>query len=1065
MSQDIINAHLASWLIEYNGYRFNPKCKSFLSVNPKLDYSGRIEIAKIFTLRVSGYITPRRPIPGDEEALGIQLPAPWPQVPAPGYDPKHVFATVDSELKIILDKLLETGKTLRYCGHGMGDLYVNTVNPNTGLFVPDLNFGPHPRIITLRPAGFNKCWFIDWELVASVPVCSDIDFNNVGNRIQEYVYSVNYNIDRAGYTKRTISGRIAIIPPMYRADAPLYRQGTFIQYGDNVNKDLEEENNSLNQIDAQIINERNQINTLTNNALTSITTLNTLLNRIGINDLDATKLYGMSANWISNYLIVNYVNPGLMNAADAVTITNSILDITDILNQITGLTTDLAKTYGLRQEFQDRVSGLQGTVNDTAKWPEFGTVFPAGPVPVDLTFGPLITDNIGNLQNYETADQYRSLLRIAFPVPFNFQRLNQDYKISEDCRHLSFSIMDQEKPSFSFIPGYSDCKINHSTETAEEGFQTWHSTLSASFKLPKFIHSFDDGVNGYGDKFGDDVRSNKIVPKKITVFLDFIKLTFQRFAVSLLTFNTTNKAIVQFPDGSTGTRILRVKSLYPTRLSISENVLDNEISFAISYFISCSIADIWYHTGHGLPCILAADMSLSAANNIALQAMNKDIMTKQNLTWAFAVMFAPYTDVLKHGDWLSSQRYASVDTRGSAQLVYDRTYNKPLNTCLNPGHAEDVLPIHLDSSSPLARMGSTTRQTITILNPSVDPNAKLKKALDELGKLPGIGGALAKAVRDAIENKTSVKAVIQDTLNDYFKQLTFDLGPAAIPIMEKLKEQVKPYIDNILQNIGAIGSMTSSLDVDLLLSDDFGIGTASDTLNLPYDIGSTGLIDLDNNSSFEQSIDNNAGFYNPVDTIAINRLFLAAVPPQPESSWIAYSSELELVTDNTIIRHKLMPKKDVSPVEDTTVESRLDTNWMETIPAGPDNVVGNAYNDFTFEGANVEDDVIQYMGSPSNIIILRGYGIRSNYEVVPPTLLKYGGLQAFQLHRRVRQKIIGKLMYKVYSCEWEIIYVLANTPTGYLATPENPLFALDNDGTDDMPISDDLGDVFVLVGD
>ena len=156
-------------------------------------------------------------------------------------------------------------------------------------------------------------------------------------------------------------------------------------------------------------------------------------------------------------------------------------------------------------------------------------VFPEsdGPLNNKICYGPFATDNTGNIQNYETADQYRELVYNAFIIPFNFRRVC-NFRIDSTASILSFSITDKEQPSFSFVPGYSHVNAHQDTSLSGPAFKQGQTSISASFKLGKFINikkAIRD-TSGYADAYKEDAeydekKFKRAIPSKKLSFINF----------------------------------------------------------------------------------------------------------------------------------------------------------------------------------------------------------------------------------------------------------------------------------------------------------------------------------------------------------------------------------------------------------------------------------------------------------------------------------------------------------------------------------------------------------------
>lgn len=1019
MGVPIFNSPFLGHLVEYNGYKFSPRCKTQIGIRSNEDESKRIETSRTYFIKVSGYITPRRPIPGDESGNGIQLMRPNPQVPAPGYDPFHAFATTDSEINIVRCKLTEQGKTLRYTGNGMGDLYVNTLNPNNGQFIQDLNFGPKCRINILRPVGFNKSWYIEWECETTIQSCCSsgdlLNYNIPAKRIQEFNYAVSYNINSDGYARRTITGKLVIIPPMYRENFPLLPLGAINPKNADTQKLIDDYNNAL--ADLSVI--QANLSAILFDADVIVKSWADIVDR-----LDA-KTQEKIAALIPQLVIMAESGAtavqmslkfmGIVGPVISEPLSDLIIKKVTISNNLTSLYLDLKVAEQAVNIAAQNMIKLVKISDGIAKTPTSEPLFlSSNPdlIPINLTFGPYKEDNIGNLQNYETVDQYRELISNSIIIPFNHHRIEQRFDVSIDKRTMRFSIIDEEKPSFSFVPGYSKVTLNQNTSSSQVGFHKWSSTLTGAFKLPKFINA-NNAKSGYSKIDYSNDTIGKIFPLKIQAFQDFMKVVFQRFALSLAKSNSVLKVSIPNPNMAPGqasiiSRELNVGAIFPVKFSVNENVLDNEISFSITYSIIQDMRYIWQMTGHGLPCILCAD--LGGSNKI--NSLNSDPV----LRYAGAIFFSNYTDSLIHKDWLISQQFSSVSPRGSGNLILDRTYDKPINSCNSGFDINTVIPIHGDSSNPLAILGKATKSFTDII--TFNSN-----------------------------NIQSTSSYTQQEYNNY-----------------------KDFISGLVQGGSLIGSflrkipiLNSQYDIDLFLEDDFAINgypgqNAPDTV-----IGQYSTATFENNQSFGQTEDVSS-FLSGLDNTVNNKILDAMGPPSPENSWILYESDLELLTENKILRHKLLPKFDLSPQSpDYNLSTYIENHWDDLYPLGPDNVVGESLDSTTYLDNQPLDDIIQIAASPSNTIRLIGSAMRVGYQVIPPTLITYGGKRAYQRKRRVIQRPYGLYQSLVYVCAWEIEYILAGTPIGPLNSPDNPLLRDLRDKTteeDTIPAQEE--DIFML---
>lgn len=97
-------------------------------------------------------------------------------------------------------KLQRSGGELRFSGKGFGLLSVNSP-ANTR--AKDVAFGPKPRVLSWKPLGGGNAAKIEWQVEVAYVECEDAIFEK---GLMEANYRINYDIDRSGLTRRTISG-------------------------------------------------------------------------------------------------------------------------------------------------------------------------------------------------------------------------------------------------------------------------------------------------------------------------------------------------------------------------------------------------------------------------------------------------------------------------------------------------------------------------------------------------------------------------------------------------------------------------------------------------------------------------------------------------------------------------------------------------------------------------------------------------------------------------------------------------------------------------------------------
>lgn len=107
-----------------------------------------------------------------------------------------------ADMDDIKRRLGEQGRTLRVIQRGFADNLI--VGPDG---VPDLKFGPVPRIISWQPIGANRACEIVWEVVVHLPYCDNTAARRSG--LLAFNYEANFAI-RKGHTVRTITGYLEI---------------------------------------------------------------------------------------------------------------------------------------------------------------------------------------------------------------------------------------------------------------------------------------------------------------------------------------------------------------------------------------------------------------------------------------------------------------------------------------------------------------------------------------------------------------------------------------------------------------------------------------------------------------------------------------------------------------------------------------------------------------------------------------------------------------------------------------------------------------------------------------
>lgn len=109
--------------------------------------------------------------------------------------------TTDTTMAAIRRALTAQGKALVISGIGYGGLTVNLTEN-----AKDVMWGPKPQELMWRPYGKAAAELI-WKVEVAVPECSSATYSKA---LLEFVFTVAYDQDRAGYTTRTVSGYYVI---------------------------------------------------------------------------------------------------------------------------------------------------------------------------------------------------------------------------------------------------------------------------------------------------------------------------------------------------------------------------------------------------------------------------------------------------------------------------------------------------------------------------------------------------------------------------------------------------------------------------------------------------------------------------------------------------------------------------------------------------------------------------------------------------------------------------------------------------------------------------------------
>lgn len=108
----------------------------------------------------------------------------------------------DDEMDSRLAFLLRPGLEFRFQNKGLGaDIHVNGSSN-----IRDSDWGPKPISMTWTPIGNDRTALVRWQVEVCIPTCA----NPVYEGISEFSYGGTVDVDRNGYSTRSISGILAI---------------------------------------------------------------------------------------------------------------------------------------------------------------------------------------------------------------------------------------------------------------------------------------------------------------------------------------------------------------------------------------------------------------------------------------------------------------------------------------------------------------------------------------------------------------------------------------------------------------------------------------------------------------------------------------------------------------------------------------------------------------------------------------------------------------------------------------------------------------------------------------
>lgn len=169
--------------IIYNGVTLSgPRLNVGFSVQPVRDDASRTTVGNRYSVVVEGIVT--------DDGNGILASG----------------TTAETNIANLRAALTKDGAALIIAGHGFGAIEVNTNSSNR-----DLKYGPRTIRLEAKQVGSIFAIQINWVFEFEISECSSGSQNGILGNYKAINYQVEYSINSAGLTTRTVSGYIEII--------------------------------------------------------------------------------------------------------------------------------------------------------------------------------------------------------------------------------------------------------------------------------------------------------------------------------------------------------------------------------------------------------------------------------------------------------------------------------------------------------------------------------------------------------------------------------------------------------------------------------------------------------------------------------------------------------------------------------------------------------------------------------------------------------------------------------------------------------------------------------------
>jgi hypothetical protein len=152
----------------------------------------------------------------------------------------------------------------------------------------------------------------------------------------------------------------------------------------------------------------------------------------------------------------------------------------------------------------------------------------------------------------------------------------------------------------------------------------------------------------------------------------------------------------------------------------------------------------------------------------------------------------------------------------------------------------------------------------------------------------------------------------------------------------------------------------------------------------------------------------------------------------PKNTWLLYENVLRIEETNNVVRHKVLPIKDVPAVP------------VKTDPIGQSkgDVIATITQDPITPTPRVKNarDIVQRRGTPTYTILMLGRAMRLGFRVPAPRLVKVGGVEVERVDGAYDCRpwaAVGPVT--IYLAQWWSRYILPEAMKGVLPDLENPV--------------------------